>query len=366
MFKKIPCAKGFALIYFIALLTAHSTIFSPTAVAREEITRDQYEFESGGPSGPTDLGGSNSSVGGSTQNTPAPEGVLQLECGYGSFPDCNLVKKELVEGRTGYRSVIGIRAVADEIASGIYEGKLYPAGRKGPNGEAREAEEFGKPPICPPIPVTLNQCKDEIEKNHLNQECGSMVNIYMNKPGQFVSSLGGQSCGSRESTNVAGSFIVILSDVYNRLKSEVSQNRMVISPSSACYGQAKDLQGLIKEHKLASNMEEIKSCDTNGMNDCSAKKYFEAGIESIRAAYLMVARCRMIEESTKAYRQFSAQAIAEIKRSVIDQLGNCNGQFPLTDPSKRTAFQACYYNNYRVWFKNYLKTKYPNAAQGCS
>ena len=107
-----------------------------------------------------------------------------------------------------------------------------------------------------------------------------------------------------------------------------------------------------------SNISKIESCDPKRLDECSARKYFDTGFESIRSAYLMIARCWIISESTKKYREFSSTALKRIENETMVPCANqCAGS--------NSCLSSCYVNKYEKWIKDELKAKFPQAASGC-
>jgi len=283
-------------------------------------------------------------------------GLVRLECGHAPFPDCETLVQELIDGKEG-ASIIGIKKAGQEIADGIYEGKIYPNGRTDSTGALRESEPFGKPPICSAVPVIFSGCKKELEKNHLDQDCGKpfIVRGSSTAPGYFSNIQ--RTRGSRETAHFAGIYLAALSNSYKKIESEVLANRFSII-SGACSPQVTDLKELIKKHKQMLNVNKLSSCDPKNLDECSAMKYFNAGFESIRSAYLLLSRCRMIDEASREHRQFVSTARSGIENLAMKPCGQSCGM-------NNSCITSCYQNKYEEWIKNEVKSKFPKAADGC-
>jgi hypothetical protein len=298
----------------------------------------------------------------SLQPTASDEGVaglVRLECGYDPFPSCSVLVQELIQGKTETASVVGLKKVAQEIAAGIYEGKLYPNGRRDATGASRESEPFGVPPICSAVPVVLSGsgCKEELQKNHLEQDCGKPFIVkWSSSPPGYYSNIR-KSNGSRETAHFAGIYLAALSHSYKKIESEILSNRLSI-PSGACSSQAADLKDLIKKHKSMTNMGKLSSCDPKNLDECSAMKYFRTGQESIRSAYLMLARCRMIDESSRDQRQFVNTARSGIESQAMQPCAQSCG-------NNDSCITSCYQNKYKQWIENEVRTKFSKAAESC-
>lgn len=283
-------------------------------------------------------------------------GLVRIECGHAPFPDCATFVQELIDGKEG-ASIVGIKKAAQEIADGVYEGKIYPNGRTDSTGALRESEPFGKPPICSAVPVVFSGCKKELEKNHFDQNCGKpfIVRASASSPG-YSSNLQA-SRGSRETAHFGGIYLAALSNSYKNIESEVLANRFSIT-SGACVGQVADLKDLIKKHKQMLNVNKLSSCDPKNLDECSAMKYFSAGFESIRSAYLLLARCRMIDEASREHRQFVSTARAGIENQAMKPCAQSCGM-------SNSCIASCYQTKYETWIKNEVKSKFPKASDGC-
>jgi hypothetical protein len=285
--------------------------------------------------------------------------TIKIPCGSDPFPKCADLREALLEGSATPEKVIGLKAAVSDLLKDIYEGKIKVSSEA--PGSAPACTTFnlaGKPPICPPLAIPEHGCRNEFTKNYLNETCAAISKVGPKGSGKYYYTLGKSSGGSLETANIAGGLVLAVSDRAAELAREVGANALVVPPASPCYTQAEALQNLIKEQTNVKLLELVKGCDLTNTETCSTKNYFEANLSTIKTAYIMLARCRLTDESTNRFRQFAANYPKKIEDTIVkDCLYNHGG-----DPA---AMKACYRAKYETWVRARAAQSFPNVVAGC-
>lgn len=280
--------------------------------------------------------------------------VIKIPCDSDPFPKCVDLKKRLIEG---VGSETGLNGAVMDLMNDIYAGKVkVPA--QGPEGSCTTLNLAGKPEICPPLKLTENGCKDETQVNKNEKTCADFAKVGAKGNGQYYFTLGRSTSGSRETANIAGGLVVAVSDRAIEIAKEVGKNQLTVAPTSPCYSQAQALNQLIQAQSDVKLLGMVKGCDVTNTETCSTKKYFEASLDTIEAAYVLLARCRLTAEATNQFRSFAIDYQKDIEEAVVK---DCFYNFGGTP----ALMKRCYQSKYSSWLRRRAKDSFPNAAALC-
>jgi hypothetical protein len=284
--------------------------------------------------------------------------TIKIPCDTDPFPACAALKKRLIEGNTAAKQV-GLRGAVRELMDDIYAGKVKVSTDTTGAASCTTFNLAGKPPICPPLPVSENGCRDEFLKNSLDQECGAISKVGPKGDGKYYYTLGRSSGGTLETANITGALVLAVSNEAVDLEAEMQQNNVVVPTTSPCYTQAESLAALIREQSDVKLLDLVKGCDMTQTETCSTKKYFEGNLETIQTAYVLLARCRLTAQATAKFRAFALDYPKRIEDLVLKQCFYNNRQNP-------SGMKSCYRRGFENWVKREARVAFPNAAAACS
>lgn len=330
--------------------------FPNSATAYEE---DQIGDESGGFPAPTPTPTSRS-----PNVTSAAEGKnqIKLPCGTAPFEACAVVQGRVLDGKPAAtpaeKKVIGFRDVVRETLDDIYSGKSRVNVSVTGTSECSTFEAVGKPPLCPPLKITESSCKDEFLKNSRDESCGKLSRIGQSSSEKYYYNLNKSTSGSLETANIAGGMVLAVSNQAALIEAEISTNTFSVPPTSACYTLAQALKKQIAAQTEVKLIARIKETDVTGTDTGSAKKYFEANLATIEAAYNLIAKCRLVNESQSKFREFASEYPARIENVVVK---TCFGQ----NKGNPEKFRSCYDREYKKWILKVAKSTFTAVANVC-
>ncbi len=251
----------------------------------------------------------------------------------------------------------GFRAMNLELINGIYDGKIDPKGAEDANGGRQPVEVVGKGPICLVLPISEHACKDEYLKNYRDEACPAISIVGQVNPDQYFYGLGRASSGSLESSTIAGGLILGLSNQAKEIEKSISSNSLTISAASGCYARATLLQKQLADQTAVKLLEKVDSTDVTGTGTGSTKKYFDSGYSVIQKMYILLAKCRLLEEGSAKARKFSLDYVSKIENEVLKV---CQSRYPGYPEQLRT----CYANDFNTWLKKRAQAEFP-LLTGC-
>ncbi|MBC7386476.1 MAG: hypothetical protein H7301_10005 [Cryobacterium sp.] len=292
----------------------------------------------------------------STSYAAAPLKVA-LPCGNKPYVTCDVLKKRLIEGDK-VKKQVGFRTMVDEVLSGIYEGKIDVKSSEGRNGSRVAFETVGKPPICLPLKLTENACKDEFRTNVKSEACPPLTKVGQISRDKYFYGLSKSTRGSLETAHMAGGMAMGISNQAIELEASITANSLVVSGTSGCYTRAKILLDALKAQTDVKLLAQVEECEAKGTDTCSSKKYFESGMETLHSAYLYLAKCQMIEDAALKNRKFGLAYVSRIETEIVQVCFARHRGYP-------AAMKDCYASEYAKWIRMRAKNEFPNLVSVC-
>lgn len=298
---------------------------------------------------------------------PVPSSVdlknqIKLPCGTAPFAQCAVVQSRVLDGKPAAtpadKKVLGFRDIVRETLDDIYAGKTRVNISVSGKSECSTFEAVGKPPVCPPLKISENSCKDESKKNSRDEACGKLSKIGQTTADKYYYSLATATSGSLETANIAGGMVLAVSNQSALIEAEIQSNTFTVVPTSPCYTLAQALKAQITAQTDVKLIARINETDVTGTDTGSAKKYFEANLATIEAAYTLIAKCRLVNEAQSKFREFASDYPARIENIVVKA---CFGQH-VGNPAN---FRACYDREYNKWLRRAAKSAFPAVANVC-
>ncbi len=282
--------------------------------------------------------------------------VIILPCGKAPFLACAEIPKTVLEKKNA-RGELVFDGLVGEMIDGIYEGKFYPNG-KGVTVSNKKFETVGAPPLCSVLPLREKACGNETKKNWKGEACLPFSRV------GYTSFNGGSfslrsTAGSAETSKMASFLALAVANEAEAIREEVRSNRLSIDPNSGCAVQGRELYDLIEAQKKIPGIEAIPRCDPSNTQACSVRKYFDAAWESIVSGYLFVTRCRLAENSAKAYRAATVDMISKLEANAYQPCWkSCDAE--------STCLQRCYEDKAAKWMENHARSTFPRVASACA
>jgi hypothetical protein len=282
--------------------------------------------------------------------------VVKIPCDQDPFPTCSALKALLLDGG-GANGILGFHASVRDVMDDVYSGKTKVEAVSGGTA-CTTLNPVGKPPLCPPLKVSENGCVDEFLKNAKGETCAPISKVGEITTEKYYYTLGKASSGSLETANIAGGLLVAISNQAADIEKEIATNSLTLEPTSPCYSQALALNQLIARQSDVRLLERVKTCDVTGTDTCSTKNYFNSDLATIESAYLLLARCRLSDESTTKFRAFALDYPTRIEDVVVKDCFQANVGNP-------AGMRACYASKYKTWIQRRARDAFPNVAASC-
>lgn len=303
---------------------------------------------------------------------------IVLPCDRIPFPSCAALKERLLNGtakEAGFGTLVqtlidggpGDKSDPNRL-QGIYDGKVDARGADDGMGGRTASQILGKPPFCLPIPISEHGCTNEFQQNfrpllnagQQHETCSPISKVGQVSPDKYYYSLGRSHSGSLETAQMAGVFAVAISNQAREIGAEIALNKLVISGSSACYVRAQEFMKALKAQTDVKLLEKVPVCDVvNGQENCSTRKYFDSGFSTLQVDYLMLAKCRMIQEAAQKTLIFGLDYPTKIENEVLKPCHNRYRGYP-------DQMRKCYGVEYGNWIKARARAQFPLVAQACS
>lgn len=268
--------------------------------------------------------------------------------------------------------------VIKPLLEGLYKNELYPRGQDNLMAQRLYLpQKFAEPPINPPIPLPDHDCKDESQKNILEDpklsECGKFSYVgFVNLRG--IDDVGGggwtrtffslpNNRGSCENSQLAGVLADAISEVEQEILTEIGANRINYDPNSGSAPAAKDLIDVLGKTK-ALQLDKLADCGkaqntTEGR--CSAFRYVDSIEKQTRFMLMNFLRARVMEKATVMYRSFVFNITNQIRAAALTPCETpCVSQ---ADPN--ACLQQCYGRNFDRWIKNKAQSAFPLIHTAC-
>jgi len=230
-----------------------------------------------------------------------------------------------------------------------------PNGAEGTDGLRKAVELVGGAPICIALPISEHACQDEFRTNFKNETCPAISRVGQVNRDKHFYGLGRATTGTFETAHIAGGLVMGLSNQAKEIEKEIIANRLTIQTGSACYARAQALQAALRDQTNVKLLEKVAECDVTNTEACSTKKYFQSSFSTLQVAYLLLAKCRLIDEGAAKARKYSFIYVGRIESELVKKcLARHRGNPP--------AMKTCYTNEFNSWIKAKALNVFPLLA----
>ena len=300
--------------------------------------------------------------------------TVKIPCDADPWMKCADVTKKLLEAPATATFPGGLTALTRELLDAAYVGKMRLAKSAVDPANCVSYDNMNKPPICSPLKIPENGCVDESVNAYKVPEGSSAKCPAISKVGAATNDnplfiLGKSDLGSLESSNMAAGLPMAISNQSAEIRKEIAVNGLQVGPSSPCFSQAKSLASLIATQSDVKLLSRITNCDVTGdpnQSLCSARQYFNGTVDAIFSGYIQLVRCRLVDESSKKFTEFTMDPGSPRMKPYSDVLHDLFVQqcfYPYRgDPN---AMRACYAKKYADWIGSRARTMFPNVAAAC-
>jgi len=261
----------------------------------------------------------------------------------------------MIEGNPTDTNEPGFRTLVKEQIAGVYEGKVDPKGAEGTDGLRKAVELVGGAPICIALPISEHACQDEFRTNFKNETCPAISRVGQVNRDKHFYGLGRATTGTLIKAHIEGGLVIGLSNQAKEIEKEIIANRLTIQTGSACYARAQALQAALRDQTNVKLLEKVAECDVTNTEACSTKKYFQSSFSTLQVAYLLLAKCRLIDEGAAKARKYSFNYVGRIESELVKKcLARHRGNPP--------AMKTCYTNEFNSWIKAKALNVFPLLA----
>ncbi|MBS1961072.1 MAG: hypothetical protein JST04_02565 [Bdellovibrionales bacterium] len=295
--------------------------------------------------------------------------VVKIPCDSAPWLTCADLKSKVIDGVADPQFPGGIKAAIRQMMDDAYEMNVRLAPNLVGQQDCTTFDNLNKGPLCSPLKLPENGCVDEKTKAYkvkspTSDQCPAISMVGAATRDHPLFSLGTTGTGSIETSNVAAGLVMAISNQGADITAEMAKNALTISPTSPCYSKATVLQQLITQQSDVQLIAQINACDpTDTTQNCSAKEYFKANLTTILSGYVQLARCRLSDESTHKFIDFTKEGTKSYTEALKDLfIQQCF--YPRRgDPA---GMRACYAQRYATWIRDRSRKAFPNVASACS